>query len=247
MALGLIAATTASAKPEFWETFKAHYHPADGSAIGEGRCLTCHMKGSTERNPYGKALQRLVDASAGKKVTDAMLLQVEALDADKDGFKNIDEIKAGSLPGDPNSVPSRQGPTPSAPLIPAHSFHPLIVHFPIGIFLFGACFDIVGALAKKPSFRTAGRLAILIGSLAEVFAVCTGLLAMLRMEKPLEGTLLIHMICGVSACILGLASAGFRLKEKDSPTSGPAYWLILGLASIALILAGHFGSSMVWG
>jgi hypothetical protein len=73
-----------------------------------GKCTTCHVKPlpkkeDHENNAYGKdlATKAVVDAKAEKKTYD--FTKVEALDSDGDGVKNIDEIKAGTNPGDPAS------------------------------------------------------------------------------------------------------------------------------------------------
>jgi cytochrome c553 len=67
-----------------------------------GKCTTCHTtampkKESPDLNAYGKdLLEKAYDKA--KKTYD--FKKVEALDSDGDGVKNIDEIKAGTNPGD---------------------------------------------------------------------------------------------------------------------------------------------------
>jgi len=71
---------------------------------------------SGKLNPYGVdfAKQRTRDAAAFKAI--------ERLDSDKDGVSNLDEIKAGTLPGDPASKPSAaNAPPAAAPPSPASS------------------------------------------------------------------------------------------------------------------------------
>src|ERR1043166_5960304 len=68
------------------------------------KCSTCHEKAMPKKedhanNPYGADLEKTVaDPKAAKKVID--FAKVEAMDSDGDGVKNIDEIKAGTNPGD---------------------------------------------------------------------------------------------------------------------------------------------------
>ena len=73
-----------------------------------GKCTTCHVKPlpkkeDHESNAYGKdlAAKAVVDPKAEQKTYD--FSKVEGLDSDGDGVKNIDEIKAGTNPGDPAS------------------------------------------------------------------------------------------------------------------------------------------------
>jgi len=67
-------------------------------------CILCHTgkigkKG--ELNPYGKSL----DLVLPEKLTVEKLKAVESLDPDGDGVPSGKEIEAGTLPGDPASVP----------------------------------------------------------------------------------------------------------------------------------------------
>jgi hypothetical protein len=98
-------ATWAVAKPADMGTFKQVYSPKEGSELANASCLTCHAKmppSKTELNPYGKDVQK---AAAGKPIDEKILRSIENLDSDKDGVSNINEIKAGTLPGDPKSKP----------------------------------------------------------------------------------------------------------------------------------------------
>ena len=80
--------------------FKKTYNPAANTALAKAKCAACHVRknGQGGLNPYGKLLK-------GKPVTAASLNAIKNKDADGDTFTNIKEIKAGTLPGDPNSKP----------------------------------------------------------------------------------------------------------------------------------------------
>jgi cytochrome c553 len=100
-------ATWAVATPTDLGTFKQVYSPKEGSALASAACLTCHSKmppSKTELNPYGKDVQK---AAAGKPIDEKILRSIENLDSDKDGVSNVNEIKAGTLPGDPKSKPAK--------------------------------------------------------------------------------------------------------------------------------------------
>ncbi len=101
----IIVAAAALATPQFNKLFDQTYKPKAGTALAKAGCTVCHAKaGSTQLNPYGKSL-------AGKPVTVASLRSVEKLDSDKDGYNNITEIKAGTLPGNPKSHPTKKAVT----------------------------------------------------------------------------------------------------------------------------------------
>lgn len=94
----LIISTAAIASIAWQKIFMDNYKPKADTALAKAKCQICHTKGA-ELNLYGKALN-------AKPKTAASLKAVEKLDSDKDGFTNLEEIKAGTLPGDPKSKPA---------------------------------------------------------------------------------------------------------------------------------------------
>ncbi|MDR7418740.1 MAG: hypothetical protein QN178_07490 [Armatimonadota bacterium] len=99
--------TWAAASPALTGTMKSLYAPKDGTDLAKAMpCLACHttMPGTkTNLNPYGVDLQK----AAKGTFNEAAFKAIEALDSDKDTFKNIDELKAGTLPGDAKSKPKK--------------------------------------------------------------------------------------------------------------------------------------------
>ncbi len=82
-------------------TFNSLYTPAANSQLKKSRCVVCH------RRPSGKGGLNCYGAALNEKTASAdSLKSVESLDSDKDGFSNIDEIRAGTLPGKACSKPS---------------------------------------------------------------------------------------------------------------------------------------------
>lgn len=98
----LLLTAVAFALPNDATLFKQTYAPTDGTALAKAGCLVCHTKvGAKDVNPYGADL-------AKRKPRDAAAFKaIEKLDSDKDGFTNLQEIQAGTLPGDPASKPAK--------------------------------------------------------------------------------------------------------------------------------------------
>ena len=97
----------AQAIPDFWVRWKEHYKT---TAFDKASCFVCHSSpkgGSANLNPYGKALLKTGLGSPD------VFAQIENRDSDGDGFPNIDEIRAGTLPGDTKSFPTVQTKSPS--------------------------------------------------------------------------------------------------------------------------------------
>jgi hypothetical protein len=98
LAMGAFA--MAMALSAFTKVFHEKYNVKEGSNLDKAACAVCHLKPKGGKlNPYGKDLQAAMKAADSKKLTPAILAKVEGMDSDKDGKKNIDEIKADSNPG----------------------------------------------------------------------------------------------------------------------------------------------------
>ena len=81
-------------------------------------CTLCHTEvGSYLFNLYGQAYNDQMGSASER------FLAIENLDSDGDGFTNIQEIKAGTSPGDPNDHPI-------ASLFPREIFLPLVESSP---------------------------------------------------------------------------------------------------------------------
>ena len=94
----LLISSAALATAQWLKLFTDTYKPKPGSAIVKAECQLCHTKG-VALNPFGTLLK-------GKPMTAATLKAIEKMDPDKDKFSNIQEIKAGTLPGDAKSKPA---------------------------------------------------------------------------------------------------------------------------------------------
>lgn len=93
----------AEARSGYLNTFNTLYGTA-GSALDN--CLTCHGESKSIRNPYGADVE--AGLNSGMSAAEA-IIAIEPDDSDGDGYSNIDEITALSLPGDASSTPG--GPT----------------------------------------------------------------------------------------------------------------------------------------
>lgn len=90
----------ASALSAYSKVFHDHYKVKDGSNLAKAACMTCHISAKGGKlNPYGLDIQKEMKAQKAKKITPAILAKIEGLDSDKDGVKNIDEIKKDANPG----------------------------------------------------------------------------------------------------------------------------------------------------
>lgn len=90
-------ATMAMAHMAWMKPFEQTYNIKSTSELGKAKCAACHTgKMGGKLNKYGEDLKKA--AGGEKKLTADILKKVEGLDSDGDGKKNIDELKAGTLP-----------------------------------------------------------------------------------------------------------------------------------------------------
>ncbi len=94
----------ATAKPEYLQGFNKKYG-TQGTKLDS--CNTCHTtsQDADHLNPYGQDFRK-ANHDYGA---------IEGLDSDGDSFKNIDEINAGTFPGDPNDNPNTKAKPKPAP------------------------------------------------------------------------------------------------------------------------------------
>lgn len=109
---GLALAPPAAAKPVAPSAFCASYPEAPTCADGIAMCETCHTA-PPGRNVYGMQLEAALAPAEARPLSDADFLDalpdaltaIEGLDADGDGFDNLEELLGGTSPADPQSRP----------------------------------------------------------------------------------------------------------------------------------------------
>ena len=171
--LGAFAvAVCAPARPWFLDRFRAFYNPPAGSALQKANCRTCHdlEDGPPGRNLYGAQLEQWVkfpDDEPDKGVTNDVMTYVENVDTDQDGYTNLEEIVAGTLPGDPDSHPSSH-PTNLPHHKMSRKINPLYVKGTGGLLLLAGLLGVGGKAAKKGYMTKLGIGGLSLGLIAAV-------------------------------------------------------------------------------
>jgi uncharacterized membrane protein len=131
-----------------------------------------------------------------------------------------------------------------AALLARHAQHPVIVHFPIALFIASAVFEVLAIWRKQPVFAAVAYFNLLGAALSLPFTIATGLGAwQLQLEgASLKGNLLLHLVCALTtaALILGLCWRRSRLRLKDERPGVP-YFIVMTLALMMITLTGHLG------
>ena len=129
-------------------------------------------------------------------------------------------------------------------LMAGHAQHPVIVHFPIALFIASAVFDILAIWRKEPVLAAVGYFNLVGAAITVPFAIATGLAAwQWQLEgATLKGNLRLHLIFALTtaALIVGLCWKRFRLRAKgESPRA--SYFLAVALGVMMITLTGHLG------
>src|SRR5438105_15271345 len=131
-----------------------------------------------------------------------------------------------------------------AALLADHAQHPVLIHFPIALFIASVVFDLVAVWRKQPILAMVGYYNLLGAALSIPFAIATGLGAwQWQLEgAAIKGNLRLHMICALTSALLifFLCWMRGRLRRKNvAPRIG--YFAVTGLALIMITLTGHLG------
>jgi uncharacterized membrane protein len=131
-----------------------------------------------------------------------------------------------------------------AALMAGHAQHPVIVHFPIALFLASVVFDVLAIWRKQPILAAVGYFNLVGAAITVPLAIATGLGAWRwQLEGAmLKGNLRLHLICALAtaALILSLCWKRSRLRAKgQSPRV--SYFVFLALAVVMITLTGHLG------
>jgi uncharacterized membrane protein len=131
-----------------------------------------------------------------------------------------------------------------AALLAGHAQHPVIIHFPIGLFIASVVFDLLAVWRKKPIFAAVAYYNLLGAALTLPLAIATGLGAwQWQLEgATLKGNLRLHMICALTSALLifFLCWMRSRLRVKNI-APGVSYVAVTLFALMAITLTGHLG------
>jgi len=131
-----------------------------------------------------------------------------------------------------------------AALLAGHAQHPVIVHFPIALFVASAVFEILAIWRKQPLLAVVAYFNLLGAALTVPLAIATGLGAWRwQLEGArLKGNLQLHLICALTSAALILLLAwrrsGLRARGETPRVS---YFALMALGLIMVTLTGHLG------
>jgi hypothetical protein len=109
IAITAIATPFADARAGYRLAAQEQYRLLDKAGKGEIGCIYCHTSpnGGTGWNKFGEQLRELYFGNARRNVGDMLYMALRSnKDSDNDGYSDVLEVVAKTLPGDPSSKPS---------------------------------------------------------------------------------------------------------------------------------------------
>ncbi|PYJ93106.1 MAG: hypothetical protein DME62_10115, partial [Verrucomicrobia bacterium] len=120
-----------------------------------------------------------------------------------------------------------------AALLQGHAQHPVIIHFPIALFIASAVFELLAVWRKQPIFAAVAYYNLLGAALTVPLAIATGLGAWRwQLEgAAIKGNLRLHMICALTSALLIFFLCWMRSRLRAKGISpGLAYFALTLLA-----------------
>lgn len=129
-------------------------------------------------------------------------------------------------------------------LFPMHSWHPVVIHFPLVALSLAVMLDLIAALSRSPRWREAATLLWWIGMAGAVAAVATGLIAYSRVEhsEPGHARMTLHRNLAFVALAILLASGVWRWRRPLA--RGAALVGVVGVGG--LLSVGYLGGELVF-
>jgi uncharacterized membrane protein len=132
-----------------------------------------------------------------------------------------------------------------AALLAKHAQHPVIIHFPIALFIASLAFDFLAIWRRNPALATVAYYNLLAAAVVTPVAIVTGLTAwQWQLEGArLKGNLLLHLIFALSASAMIWVLCGWRVRQQGASKQLPGrVYFVFALGTFVLItLAGHLG------
>jgi len=132
-----------------------------------------------------------------------------------------------------------------AALLAKHGQHPVIIHFPIALFIISVAFDLLAIWKRNPVLAKAALYNLIGAALTALVAIASGLIAwQWQLEgSKLKGNLLLHLVFALAASGMIWILSAWRISQQKlpQPTPGLSY-ILLALATVLLIaITGHLG------
>ena len=131
-----------------------------------------------------------------------------------------------------------------AALLAGHAQHPVVIHFPIALFIASVVFELLALWRKQPVIAAVAYYNLLGAAITLPLAIATGIGAWRwQLEgAALKGNLRLHLLCALTSGLLIFLLCWMRSRlhaKRISPRI--VYFTVTILALMAITLTGHLG------
>ena len=125
-----------------------------------------------------------------------------------------------------------------------HPIHPMLIPFPIGLWVFSLVADVVYLSVHDPLWHTMAYWTMIGGTIGALAAAVPGLLDYLSLREPRAVRIAtIHLTLNLT--IVALFIANLILRTLNYPPTAP---FVLSCAGVAmLVVSGWFGWALIYG
>ncbi len=123
--------------------------------------------------------------------------------------------------------------------------HPLIVHFPVGLLVSGALFELYGRVSKEEAVQVAGRFNVRLGFWCALPVMAVGFLGMLSLEntEKFQKFLGNHLLAAFATVIIFLVA--LLVSRYGRGRLQIVYYFFIGLGLVSVLATGFFGGELV--
>jgi len=144
------------------------------------------------------------------------------------------------------AAPEQASEEPSEFLLFLGRFHPLIVHFPIGLLVVAFMMETAARFPRYKYLQPAIDFVWWVGALGATVAAVLGYLLSLSGRYP-EETLFLHQWLGIGVAALAITLALLRMKSRENMSLKKMSMPGMALTVLLLMGAGHNGGNLTHG
>jgi nitrite reductase/ring-hydroxylating ferredoxin subunit/uncharacterized membrane protein len=130
-----------------------------------------------------------------------------------------------------------------------HPLHPMIVHFPISLFLLSFILDLASVIiGDRPALVQAAFYSMTLGVITALLAAVPGFVdySEIRNDNPARRIGAYHMVLNLVVVALYALNLGFRYGDLEAPHT-PVFPLILSLLAIIILsVSGYLGGMLIY-
>lgn len=129
-------------------------------------------------------------------------------------------------------------------LLAPHAQHPVIVHFPIALFIMSAVFELLALLRRQPALESVAYFNLLAAAISIPFTIATGLLAwQWQFEGAiLKGNLRIHLAFALATAAVVLLAFWRRNRlRRNGQLPRIGYFTLMAVGLLMITITGHLG------